>query len=136
MVGNSSNETLSDNYNQEKTYMWRGMIGLISITDYTKANSNSELCDSVNKLNSNGATCLETNWINYLDYSQAWTINASPIEYGSHYVWFIGGGSSDKLGVTKNQAYNSKSVFPVFYLSSSLLFKGTGSFDKPYEIIR
>ncbi len=134
-VNISSNETLEENVKQEQFYKWRGKIGLVGIVDYVKGNSNTTECGNINDDCNNFQICKSTNWLKRLSYSissHIWTITPSTIEVGNHYQWFIN--TTDEI--TKNQAYNSKYVHPVFFLSSNISLKGYGTESGPYVIVK
>ena len=128
------NETnLSNTITQEQTYKWKGKVGLMTVSDYVKASTNSA-CTSVNAYNSisscynNSAT---HNWIfaGPAGKTNSWT--SSPPSYSdADYVFFVYGDGH----ITGYTAYASSGVAPVLYLSSNIILSGKGTSSNPYII--
>lgn len=99
-------------------------IGLISVSDYLRANSNDQ-CNTLSKYNYNTDVCKETDWLLH-DY---WMI--SPSENGN-YVFFVLW--TGKLGSTYSD-FDAIAPRPAAYLSSELtISSGNGSFEQPYTL--
>ena len=47
---------------EENATLWSGKIGLITASEYLKANSNLEQCGTYNTNQSNASICKTTNW--------------------------------------------------------------------------
>ena len=72
-VGNIINvdSTLRETMASEQTYKWKGRVGLINVSDYLKANIDSEKCGtiSLNMVFSDSVVaCSNSNWM-YLAFS-------------------------------------------------------------------
>ena len=124
---------LSNTITQEVTYKWKGKVGLINLSDYVKASTNSA-CDSVNAYYRNSSCSNNSathNWIfaGPAARKNSWTIAPYSISYVSG-VFLVGGGGS----LSGNNAYNSYGVAPVFYLSSDITLSGRGTEAEPYQI--
>ena len=124
------NNDLQSQITSENSYKWNGNIGLISVSDYLRANSDMETCGTHSTNNSANATCRHTNWMHKSE-NDWWTLspdaNSDYAYYGFH-VYADGnlyGGS----------ACLSHGVRPAVFLSSSLSFSGSGSQSDPYRII-
>ena len=129
---NDGETNLQTSVNEEKKYTWSGKIGLMNITDYVKASTNSA-CTSVNAYTSN-SSCYNNsathNWI-YKDIatdSEAlWTI--API-VGPPFIVFLV--NSDDSTLSYDTAYVAYGVAPVFFLNSNITLSGTGTLNNPY----
>ena len=122
------NNDLQGQITSENRYKWNGNIGLISVSDYIKANSNKETCGTVNKNNSYYSTCKNTNWM-YISGTSWWTI--SPGSIYSYTVWNINSGGY----LYGNDARNSVGVRPAVFLNSSISLIGDGTESDPFIIV-
>ncbi len=127
-VSYSSNYSLSDNMEQSKSAKWQGKIGLIDVTEYVKASTNS-VCDSVYDFYSNGSCYNDAQ--DYLDISDIfWTISPR-LESDSGFVFYIDSNGN----LNHYDAYYSRGVRPVVYLSPNIqITGGDGSQNDPYEL--
>ena len=123
-----NNNDLAAQIEGEKVYKWNGYVGLISESDYLRANSNQELCGTLSKNNSNLETCVTTDWM-YISGTYWWSL--SPNADYSRSVFFV---SSDGTLNTYYGARYSSGVRPAVYLTSSLSFSGSGTQSDPYRI--
>ena len=123
------NNDLADQINDENGTTWNGKVGLITVSEYLRANTNTEQCGTFSLNNDNYSTCKTTNWM----YS------AVP---SGDYMWTISpfAGSSDTVfnvisrgSVSHDYAYHH-GVVPVFYLTSDITLSGTGEPGDPYVI--
>ena len=122
-----NNNDLTSQINDENNTTWNGEIGLISASDYLRANTNTEQCGT-HKLNQeNPSICKETNWLFAEDY---WTISAYASD--DHHVFIIH--SSGGLD-TYFANYQEKQVRPALYLNFDVKITGKGSINEPYKII-
>ena len=121
-----------DNINEliakETSYQWNGSIGLISPSDYLKANSNMELCGTNEIIDENYEICQDLNWM-YIPNTWWWTI--SPYDSS---VFNVATVHRDGY-IIGNQAYVSNGVRPAVYLSSSIILEGEGTESNPFKII-
>ena len=134
---NVEETNLQISVNEEKKETWDGKIGLMNVTDYVKASTNS-VCTSVNVYNSN-SSCYNNsdthNWIfASLDYTYSWTIApyhdpTDPTVYSL--VFFVSDDGHVDLDVAIN---NEIGVAPVLYLSSNISLEGKGTFNSPYTL--
>ena len=106
----------------EKGYDWYGKIGLITLSEYIRVNSNMSQCGTIYLLNNNVNTCKNTTWMNS---STFWFI--TPNNYGV----FYGGG-----GISSQYAHNTTiSPRPSAYLSPSTKFvSGIGTQSDPFRL--
>ena len=99
-------------------------IGLVTVSEYLRANTNKEQCKNFYLNNINVNTCSLTNWMIF-DHS-FWTI--SPI--GTFQVFSIGPNGY----IARNNVTAWPGVNPVVYLSSDIKLCGTGTQQDPYII--
>ena len=75
-----SNMTLNDQITSENGNYWNGKVGLITASEYLRANNNTDECGSLYLNNTNYEKCRTTNYLNQIlatDYTVFWTM--SPI---------------------------------------------------------
>ena len=124
-----NNNDLQGQIASENNYKWNGSIGLISVSDYLKANSDMETCGTASTNNSAYTTCRNTNWM-YISGTYWWTL--SPDADYSSTVWNVNVGGYLKYSYNVNNSYG---VRPAVYLTSSLSLSGSGTQSDPYRII-
>jgi len=121
-------DSLSDAIAEEKASTWNGNVGLISITDYIRASTNSS-CNSIYDY-SVPSICYEDsethNWLYSDDLKMTITIGSSST--CNYYIYTNG---SVTTAVYSNQSYN---VYPVMFLNQNVEFSGSGTEEEPYEI--
>ncbi len=135
-VGNvelTSGQTLATDISQEQAYKWKGKTGLMNISDYVKASTNSA-CTSAYEYYET-SSCYDSsqthNWIfASLGSSCPWSITSY-----FNYVDIVFYVFSD--GDLRNNyiAMDSRGVSPVFFLSSDITLKGEGTSSSPYVIV-
>ena len=110
----------------EKKNTWTGNIGLMSASDFIRANPNTEQCGNFNLSTSNKDICKTTNYI----------------VPSSGYLWTISPHTSDSGGLIYAQyilsnrpAYTASiGVAPALYLKSDITLSGSGTETDPYTI--
>jgi len=119
-----SNLGLKGQIEAEKRIVWNGNIGLISVSDYLKANSNLSQCENFKDVGDNIAVCKETNYI-IPSSEKIWTI--TPYSISAFVI--------DKNGDLQyyNQP-NPQHVYPALFLKSDITLSGTGTASDPYTI--
>ena len=122
-----NNDDMAAQIESEKGSTVEGDIGLLTHSDYLRANTNKSQCGT-DKLNfSNYRTCRETDWL-YTSSSTWWTI--SPNAALSNSVWQVTtSGDINVYTVT-----NTRGVRPSVYLKSSITLSGEGTKSNPYKI--
>ena len=121
------NNDLQSQITSENSYKWNGNIGLISVSDYLRANSDMETCGTHSTNNSANTTCRHTNWM-YISGTFWWTL--SPGADSARHEFYV---NFDGY-LNNNDARISIGVRPAVFLSSSLSFSGSGSQSDPYRI--
>ena len=130
------NNDLVNQINDEKGTTWNGKVGLITASEYLRANTNTEQCSTYMLNSDNFSICKTTDWMHAIVSSityPLWTI--SPIANHGGYVVNIGR-SGALLGYGNDQVITYPgAVSPVVYLSSDITLTGEGTEASPYRII-
>ena len=130
-----NNSDLLSQIENEKKYKWNGKVGLITVSEYIRANSNQENCGNFNLNNINSNTCLTNNWMYQIVPSNQylWTISPnSKTADGMHDIHYDGkiGGQSGST-VSNEEGYG---VSPVVYLNKNIILSNSGTLEDPYKI--
>lgn len=125
---NNDLSTIISNENSEK---WNGKVGLITVSEYLKSNTNTSRCSTI-ELNNDNNTCYNTTWMHTI--SNYWTItsdNLSGYVYKKNINYDIVGFKVDYNGSIMDANYAK----PVLYLSSDIkITGGDGSQSNPFTI--
>ena len=128
----NNNDNLSNQIQSENSTKWDGDIGLITVSEYLRVNSNTSDCSTLssnNVYNDISGSCKNTNWMTKSNISNWWTISLDNIS--SSYGYAI----NNRGGIVINffGASSSFAVRPVLYLSSEVkITGGNGSQSNPY----
>ena len=101
-------------------------VGLITASEYLRANTNKEECGNFSLNSDNYSTCKTTNWL--FKNVFYWTI--SPRVDNSNLVFYV---YIDGV-LTSNSAYNAYAVRPAITLSSDINLSGSGETGNPFVI--
>ena len=124
----SGNNDLAGQIMSENGIVWNGKIGLITVSEYLRANTNTTQCEIFSLYNSNYSTCKDTNWMFNSDYW--WTL--SPYSGStSNNVWQV-----YSNGYLRNRyAIGSNGVRPVVTLKPDVkIVSGDGSENNAYQL--
>jgi len=123
-----SNTDLAAQIASENGTTWSGNIGLMSASEYLRANTNTEQCGNYKLNNINANTCKTTN---YLVPTSGYLWAISPIAKYSSKVSMVD--SYDAVTTNEvNFAYSG--VLPALYLTSNITLEGEGTEVNPYTI--
>ena len=123
-----NNNDINEQINNETTIKWNGKIGLITLSEYLRTNSNISKCLTYTSYTNNYNTCISTTWL-FNSSGSWWTL--SPVSSFSNMVFRI-----DKIvSIGGDVVYSSSGVRPALYLSSDILLSGTGTKNDPFQII-
>ena len=122
-----NNDDLINQIYREQLETWTGSVGLIVSSEYIRANTNIEQCNSLNKVNLNVAECVKTNWLSGIDY---WSITTYTNEIYAYSVR-IDGRFTIHFSNDPNFA-----VRPVVYLNSNIILIGSGTYKSPCQILK
>ena len=112
----------SENVTQSQT----ASVGLITASEYLRANTNTELCGNFSLNDDNYSTCRTTNWLfKRTDY---WTI--SPPSSRPGLVFYVGD-DGNLYNYIANRTY---AVLPAITLSSDINLSGSGEAANPFLI--
>ena len=101
-------------------------VGLITASEYLRANTNKELCGSNMLNNDNYSTCKTTNWL--FKGTMYWTI--SPFADYWFSVFCVSSGGNLCNGI----ANDTIAVLPAITLSSDINLSGSGTLGDPYRL--
>ena len=124
-----NNDDLITQIANEKETQWSGKVGLITVSEYLRANTNLQNCATFKLNNENVDECSVTNWLTMS--TTYWLISA---EYDSSAVWRISMDSSITNNAP-NYTPSPSSVVPSVYLTPSITLQGTGTKENPFVII-
>ena len=126
-----NNTDLAGQIAEENRTTWSGNIGLMSASDFLRANTNTEQCGNYKLNNSNNITCTTTNYIvsSVPTSGSLWTISPSEINPDSVCHVYSFGHVNDYLA---NGSRNG--VLPVLYLTSNIHLDGEGTESNPYRV--
>ena len=102
-------------------------VGLITVSEYLRANTNTEECGNLSLNNDNRDTCKTTNWL--YKGSFYWTLSPQVDDLVSVFSVTSAG------NVNNPPALLSYGIWPVLYLSSDISLSGTGTQEQPYTIV-
>ena len=109
-------------------------VGMITVSEYLRANTNTEECGNLSINNTNNATCKTTNWMYNIVPSGGYLWTISPFASISYYVFIVSGYASGAGRLNISSANSSRGVSPALYLSSDITLMGDGSEGNPYVI--
>ena len=123
----SGNDDLAGQIASEnETQSQEASVGLITASEYLRANTNTELCGNLSLNNSNCSTCKTTNWL--FKGTTYWTI--SPSSSDSDNVFNV-----RDIGLVRfNYANGPNTVLPAITLSSDISLSGSGETGNPFVI--
>jgi len=121
----NSSQTLEISVSQEKAYKWRGKVGLINITDYARASTDTS-CITIK--NSIDTRCENNNYLYNSSYNW-WTMTPLSVG-GTSILWSVNLNGK----ITYFVANDSKSILPSVFLKSDINLDGSGTEDDPYTI--
>lgn len=138
------NSNISKQITDEKSKTWNGNVGLITVSEYLRANTNTEQCGNYNLYNNNLSICNQTNWMTMLCYDNwgtnlaspygLWTITPSNAEStDGGFVQYIYPDSENGIGIL-NPGIQDWFISPSLYLSSDTTLSGSGKREDPYTI--
>ena len=125
----NNNSDLAEQINNEKDTTWFGNVGLITISEYIKANSNIEQCGDLKMTNQNGNICLTTNWM----AKSSWNWSITTVNSSNNLV-FVFANQYLSTATAGTNGGETGYVTPVLYLSSDITLSGQGTENNPYII--
>jgi len=108
---------------------WSGNIGLMSVSDYLRANTNTEQCGNFSLNNTNYSTCQTTN---YIVQTSGWLWTISPTASVTYFVFIVNSNGNVSNSIAN---FSSGGVLPVLYLTSNITLSGEGTSSSPYTIV-
>ena len=131
----SDNSDLADQINDENgTQSQLASVGMITASEYLRANTNTGRCGNMSINNSNFSTCKTTDWMLNIVPSSSYLWTISPNASSSRSVFTVAGSNSLAGSLASFLSINSDGVSPAVYLSSDITLTGDGSSSNPYVI--
>ena len=127
-----SNTDLAAQIQSENGTTWNGNIGLMTLSEFFRANTNASKCGSYGLNNSNDSICKTTNYMVSLVPSSGcvWTISSRATS--SNNVFFV---INDSYVNSYGAMYENYNVLPALYLKSGITLEGEGTSSNPYTIV-
>ena len=123
------NDNLATQIASEQGTTWSGNIGLISHSDYLRANSDMANCGT-DKINyENYEICRNTDWM-YISGSSWWIISSNVDKL--NFVWNVYVDGYLNSSIVNLSDYASR---PSVYLKSDITFSGSGTMEDPFTIV-
>ena len=110
-------------------------VGMITASEYLRANPNTEECGNLSINNTNKETCLTTNWMYSIVSSGGYLWTISPTANHDYFVFYVSGYVRFAGGLIDRSASISHGVYPVLYLKSDTTLSGEGTVNNPYTIV-
>ena len=130
------NRDLADQINDENGIQSQNVsVGMITASEYLRANTNTEQCGNLSINNTNNTTCKTTNWMYSIVPSNGYLWTISPLDSASNTLFYVYGFTGFAGGLGSNIASRSHGVSPVLYLSSDISLSGSGTSGDPYTIV-
>jgi len=115
----------------EQSYKWNGKIGLMNVSDYLRANTNTAQCETLILNNRYNETCRSTNYL-FTTLGADFPLTINPDSGSTDYEYFVNNNGYMSTYV----AFGSLcGVAPVLYLKSDISLSGEGKAGSPYEIV-
>ena len=119
--------------NQEKSGSYQSNIGLITASEYIRANSNIKQCGTLSLNNNNISTCNSTNWL-YKPQSTWWTLTPSIRANYQVYSIFTNGSVGLAQAYENRGLGSPRDVYPIIFLANNINVSGTGTSYDPYTL--
>lgn len=137
----SNIDSLAYTINQEKQRAWNGNVGLITISDFIKADSDISKCGSIKLIRDNSnwenpqnSICWNTNYISnsmLTTTTNLWMWLLTPKSDVTSSVWRIRDYNYLHISEANNKDIG---VLPAIHLISNIKLKGNGTLESPYTI--
>ena len=118
---------------QEKSGSYQSNIGLITASEYIRANSNIKQCGTLSLNNNNISTCNSTNWL-YKPQSTWWTLTPSIRANYQVYSIFTNGSVGLAQAYENRGLGSPRDVYPIIFLANNINVSGTGTSYDPYTL--
>ncbi|MCI9585304.1 MAG: hypothetical protein HFH45_01555 [Bacilli bacterium] len=122
----NDDETWSSNIMQEKAYIWQGKVGLMTISEYVRANPNITTCNSLSAGFKSASDCGQNNYLN----KGSWEQTITPSSESTLGIATI----RENGSITNSNTNSNYKVRPVIYTFSNITLTGEGTESNPYII--
>lgn len=136
LISNDSTSYLGQLIKDEKSVQWNGYMGLITVSEYLKANSDYINCGTIELDKDNYKICKTKNWL-YTPLTDlygggSWTMT-EPNDSSGRTAYIVTENATGTLS-TPLKSYTPYYVMPVVYISSHVNLVGNGTINNPYRI--
>ena len=126
---------LQDAVNDEKSSKWNGKIGLLTITEFFRTNTNSRCANTPFDVSYYYSTCGPTTWLSYVSSSLGWITSSrgwllTPEKNDNTEQWIL----ETDYNLTDLTDYENYYASPVVHIKSGLKLSGYGSKTHPFVI--
>ncbi len=131
----TSESSIENQLNNEKSLKWTGKIALASPSDYVRANANISQCGTMELIDeiANRTPCKNTNWM--FNGGEWWCLSYLPDQETSFSYYVYGVYDYGAVAPTISAGAMRSNVYPVLFLSSSVkITGGDGSQSNPFQI--
>lgn len=122
-----NNSDLENQIASEKSTLFTANVGLMTLSDYYRANTDMALCGNFSLNQTSNETCKLTNYLEPL-VGNVWTITANQYNQQQSFRINIYG------GVWYENTTSSMGVYPTYYLSPDIKLLGKGTEEDSYII--
>ena len=133
-ISDYNNNDLANQIKEENSKTWNGKIGLISVSEYLRASTNTSKCGTFGNYTNNYSECAKANWLYIQNYYYAVISQSKYYDYyhqTKYVIPFVYVNGELHLFSADVDA----GVRPTLYLSSEVqITGGTGSQSDPYTI--
>ena len=131
----SFNNDLPTILSNEKNTKWNGKIGLITVSEYLRSNTQSSMCSTISSNNNYSNECYKTTWM--YTASNYWTMTKDSLYNENETVYLKDITYNITVFNVKSNGdiMDAKYAKPVLFLSSEIkIIGGTGTQSDPYQI--
>ena len=126
-IGTISDTSLEEQNKNESALTSDSKVGLITASEYIKANSNISSCATLSSIRTHVSECKTTNWM-IPKTGKMWTITPYTPTYAAAIA------SDGNIEINNNPSNANIGVYPVLYLSSNVSLTGTGTETDSFKI--
>ena len=131
-----NNNDLQNQINDEKSLKSESVkVGLITVSEYLNANTNTIECGNLLLNNTNKEECVLTNWIYSIVPYKGWLWTITGGETNNNMVYSVHSTDGNVGYLADYFVTEYRGVSPVVYLKDSTALSGEGTKENPYIII-
>ena len=109
-------------------------IGVITVSEYLRTNTNITKCGSLSLNNTNSSICKDTNWIYQIAPQNSYLWTLTPLKDSATRVFTINSTGTSAGRISNSQAYYDEPLSPALYLTEKTKILGSGTIQDPFTI--